>query len=89
METPNKADREKAVQEAFQEQTRIRSDAHIHWLEHPVTLEMFRALNNHETQLLENPQGDALVILTAVRTVRAMRKILSDSVLFIKLSTTN
>ena len=60
--------------------------AHHTWLQHPVTRQLFQVLSTHESSLIDNTNAQAGDIVAAVRTVRAMRKVISDSTKFVTMS---
>lgn len=69
-----------------EEQFKLKKVAYEQWLQQPTTHDLFTVLNNHESLLIDNSTEDAARTLAAVRTVRAMRKILLNPELFISLS---
>jgi hypothetical protein len=64
----------------------IQKSAHTEWLNHPTTRQMFSVLKVHESTLIDNTGAKAEDIISAVRTIRAMRTILTDTDHFVMLA---
>ena len=64
----------------------IQETAHAEWLHHPCTIQMFKVMKAHESSLLDNTNAKAEDIVSAVRTIRAMKTIMTSSPKFVELA---
>lgn len=64
-----------ALTEEQKQQLALKQQLHAEWLANPTTQELIKVLHTHEAMLIGNENSNPSDVVSAVRTVRAVRAI--------------